>query len=170
MKKILLLTAILVVAFTVNAFATLDEGTPTTETGTATVVIPGVFHLDKTGTLNISFSPDESNIAADNTPDPASAGTVFVTSNYNNTNLVVGRSAWSPNTGEFTLKTTSWDGNNGDYDLTIPDSGTVTFKSGGWSNGTPTVSRSVEYRLRGLDFTDDPGTYTSTVTFTLSHS
>jgi len=171
MKKIVLLTAILVMAFTVNAFAAHS----TTQTGDVTVTIPDIFHLTVTGgSLTQSFTVLEADVLTGTDQTMSNAFTLTAQSNINSTNLTAGRTAFAPVSptppsadGNFTLSTNLWD-DNPTLTTAIPDIGSVTIKTGGWSNG---VNDSIfGYKLSGISVADDPGTYKTTVTFTLSSS
>jgi len=173
MKKILLLTAILVVAFTVNAFAT---GHSATQSGDVTVTIPDIFHLNVTaGNLTQSFTVTEADVLSGTDQTISNAFTLQAQSNINSTNLDAARTAFTPVSptppsadGDFSLSTNLW-GGNPTLGTAIPDLGSVTIKTGGWTNGVNDTSV-FGYKIGNISVADDPGTYKTTVTFTLSSS
>jgi len=173
MKKIILLTAILVVAFSVNAFAAHS----TTQGGVVSATIPDIFHLTVTGgNMTQSFTVSEADVLSGTDQTISNAFTLTAQSNVNSTNLSALRTAFAPvlptpgtADGAFSLSTNLWD-DNPTLTTAIPDAGVgVTIKTGGWSNGVNDDSI-FGYKLGGISVADDAGTYASTVTFTLSSS
>jgi len=177
MKKIILLTAILVVAFTVNAFA--DHGnapSPDTEQATVTTTINGIFALEATTALSDpSFTPTEAQILS-GASLPAGGGyttnngVLTMYSNYNDTTLDVIRDDWASvgdGEGEFTLKVL----NTAAAGVTIPNSDQFESPAllGSWSDGVNGATLTIRYQLSGISVSDDPDTYSTTVTYSLSH-
>jgi hypothetical protein len=169
MNRILLLTAALLVAFTVNAFA-VDAGSPDDEQGTVTVLIPGIFHLDLTGTADYGFTPSEAQILAGSSLTSGPLGTLHAYSNYNSTDINVSRSTWLPvgnplSDGDFVLKTKKY-GDSG-FNTTIDDVTPVLY--GTWLDGANNAQNVINYELSGLGVEDDPDTYSTTVTYSMTH-
>jgi hypothetical protein len=203
MKKIFLLTAVLVAALAINAWAVGegndntngdDSNAPISSSVTATVDTPGVFEATYalqaptfllTGNDVIANSPTTDYYAG------TAGGSVTYSTNLNNTRFKVSRSAWTYSGnppgyggddevgGDFQLKLlVSLNAGNGS------NSGVVNapFNSGNGgtiqispntddivtiSNGDAARTASFSYAVYGVDITDDPGTYTSSVTYTM---
>jgi len=172
MKKILLLTAILVVAFTVNAFAAHTSSPPA---GTVSVSIPDIFHLTvSAGNMSQSFSVSESDVLNQVDQTISNAFTLLAQSNVNSTTVSAKRTAFQPvfptpgtADGDFSLSTNNWD--SGTLSVPIPDDGSSTadLTGGAWTQGVNDTSV-FGYKLGSISVADDSGDYSTTVTFTMA--
>jgi len=192
MKNILLLTAILVVAFTVNAFATIgsegDEGQNATETQGIQVAVPILFFLNwgNDDGLNPStplvFTPDETEILSGTYSEVLSpTNNLDWASNRDGTKLTVGAPQWTaPGVGN-SPRLSVYDnmqgvgGGDNAYHVLINGAnvsqGTFDLISASdGADGLPYESETVYFKADSVDYTVDPGTYSTTVTFTLNHT
>jgi hypothetical protein len=198
MKKILLLTAILVAALTVNAWA-VNEGSGGGDDSNAPITSGAVVTLDNPGVFQGTFSLlapviqiDESEVIANNAAahyhSGTPGGTFFYSTNLNDTRIKVERTAFSY-VGEGGYPGGDYVG--GSYGLFLhvglsagvgPQTGLVqgSFGTGDGAYVTTSVQDIVvisdgdsqrtatfTYAIDGVDITDDPGDYTSTVTYTM---
>jgi hypothetical protein len=164
-----------------NTFDTVEEQT-------VNVSIPVVFYLDwetaGDGTPGaVTFTIDETMLNAGNsaTYDADAGDDLHFMANYNNLNLTVERSSWTaPGTlddptpdGEFTLQIWNYLAGTPGY-VTIPDSGTEGMLSPQslktWPNGVEHTDFDVDYRLTNVSVEDNPGAYSSVVSFVFSYA
>jgi hypothetical protein len=168
--RIILTTVIALLALAVHAFAA-DQ-----QQGTVTLTVPGVFHLQyNSGNGNVAFNPTETQILLQGTLDSAIVGVLGATSNYNATKLFVKRSAWTPlgnpsSDGQFNLRMRNHSSMGNTNFILVPQTAGNGTQIGTWPNGVAAATYNVMYRLDGLSTDDDPDTYTSTVTYTLTHT
>jgi len=180
MKRILILTAIMVAAFAVNAFAA--ESNPTSENSVVTVTIPVVFQLNVVGSIDASISPTEAQIIAGSPVSSTTTGNLQVRSNYNQTTLTASATNFapvSPTPGTraivVSLDTNAYDsaGASTVINTNLINNGSPTGAQNVFSAGASGFNGNlglITYTVSNLDVGDDQGTFSSTVTYTLSGS
>jgi hypothetical protein len=191
MTRILFLTAVLIAAFSVNAFAAYggegNENQNATETQAINCDVPIIFFLnwgndDTTTNSLITFTPSEQEILDGTYTETITApNSLDWASNRDGTKLTVGSSNWTaPGTGNsprLEVYDNMYGVGSGDdlYHTLINHANiaAVTFDlidAGNGADGLPYESKTVFFKADQVDYTVDPGTYSTTVTFTLNHT
>ena len=168
MKRLLALTLILTVALVGYALAT-DEPNNTTATQSVSVAVDGVFWLgwqdtpaDNIGEPVDFFLEEADLFPAGNGPKYATYTDVLsARSNYDDVDLTVNWGGWSAAGFGGTLAISY---NGGATYNVFPGSYSIVSSPNDYVDG----DWDIHYKLDGYGPTDEPGTYTTTVTFTLT--
>lgn len=156
---------LLIVAFAVFAIAAPAMAAEDTETGTVTLVVPGVFSLwVDAGTTNWSPTLTQADFGVD--VPSGDLGDLSYKTNYDGTDLNCKYSGWTPGSGG-TFGLQAWDG---DSFVTLPTDASYVALITDMANGEYDPGIDIKYNLTGLGWDDDPDTYTTTVTYQLYHS
>lgn len=149
-----------------NAFAVSEA-----QDGLVTVTVDGFLHLyvDPDGSLDHIFALDEAAILAGAPIEWDGSSNLKMVSNYHTTKLDVVASGWSGGglDGVFGLNVR----NAGDNGWVNVINGTTGMPGASQTlvtitNGTTGTPYNVAYQLTDMGVQDDPGTYTTTVTWT----
>jgi len=143
----------------------LDEGTPTEGTQDVYVNVPTIFWLGWNGNpedndgMDVTFNPSEADVMAGYMYDYSNEDELWMRSNLESNTLVIDRTDWTGgHDGDMLLQVNlggNWYDTEGDTVLDGVAEGTYVY--------TP------QYYLYELGLDDDPGAYSTEVTFTFSH-
>lgn len=146
----------------------VEESNPTSGTQDVYVNVPTIFWLGWNGVagtdegMDVTFAPGEGEVMAGEMYDYSNTDVLWMRSNLESNTLTVSRSAWATSPagldGDMLLQVNlggNWYDTEGDTVLSGVAEGTYTY--------TPA------YYLNNLGLDDDPGAYSTEVTFTFSH-